>query len=117
MQLTNKKKVIIASALVRDTHLLLLAISFYQSLYKDLKPQVRGILGEQATKELGDIFSKGNFINNILLEMYKNEENKDVKTYLKDANGLNHIEEMSMLLLESLQEIQKTYKPKNDGTK
>ena len=114
MQLTNKKKAIIASALVRDTHLLLLALNSYQSFYKDLKPHVRGILGEQATKELGDVFAKGSFINNRLLEIYSDrtiKETKEARVYLKNKNGLNHLEEMSMLLLESLQKILDEYKP------
>lgn len=111
MQLTKKKKTIIASALIRDTHILMLAMISYQSFYRDFKPQIRDILGEEATKELGDMFAKSNFINNRLLEIYKDPKNKEARPYLKNKNGLNHLEEMSMQLLESLQKILDEYKP------
>ena len=107
MKLTKKKKAIIVAASLRDVQILGVSILQYRSNLTELKPFVRETLGEDATKSLFDALAKISHVNNTLNEMYSKDDT--AKLYLKDANGLTHIEEMSTRVIEKMNEITATY--------
>lgn len=107
MKLTKKKKALILSAALRDTQILGVAVLQYRTIFSELKPFVRDTLGEDATKSLFDALAKINHVNNTLNDIYSKD--KSAKLYLKNADGLTHIEEMSTRVIEKMNEITETY--------
>ncbi len=108
MKLTKKKKMLIASAAIRDIQILSVAILQYKPLLNDLKPFIRDVLGEDATKSLYNGVANLNHVNITLNEIYRT--NKYAEKYLNDTEGLTHIEEISTQVLEQLQKIIANYK-------
>jgi len=108
MKLTKKKKAYIASAAVRDIQILSVAMLQYKSILTELKPFIRDVLGEDATKSLYNGLANLNHVNITLNEIYK--MNKQAEKYLGDINGLTHIEEISTLVLVELGNIIAKYK-------
>jgi len=107
MKLTKKKKAIIVAAALRDVQILSVSILQYRSVFTVLKPFVRETLGEDATKSLFDALAKISHVNNTLNEMYSKDDT--AKLYLKNVDGLTHIEEMSTRVIEKMNEITATY--------
>lgn len=108
MKLTKKKKLIIASASIRDIQILSLAIIQYKSIIVENKALIRDTYGEDLIKAMYNIFANVNFMNNVLNEMY--EEDRRSAKFLKDCNGLTHIEEMSTQVIEKMNEVIASYK-------
>jgi hypothetical protein len=108
MKLTKKKKMLIASAAIRDIQILSVAMLQYKPLLNDLKPFIRDVLGEDATKSLYNGLANLNHVNITLNEIYK--MNRQAEKYLNDINGLTHVEEISTQVLEQLQIIIAKYK-------
>ena len=108
MKLTRKKKAIIASAAIRDMQILGTAIIQYKSIAVENKALIRDTYGEDLIKAMYNIFANVNFMNNVLNEMYKDD--KRSAKFLKDCNGLTHIEEMSSQVIEKMNEVINTYK-------
>ena len=107
MKQTKKKKAIIVAAALRDTQILGVAILQYRTIFSELKPFVRETLGDDATKSLFDGLARISHVNNTLNEIYSKD--KSAKLYLKNADGLTHIEEMSTRVIEKMNEITETY--------
>jgi hypothetical protein len=108
MKLTKKKKAYIASAAVRDIQILSVAMLQYKSILTELKPFIRDVLGEDATKSLYNGLANLSHVNITLNEIYK--MNREAEKYLNDTEGLTHIEEISTQVLEQLQNIIANYK-------
>jgi hypothetical protein len=108
MKLTKKKKAYIASAAVRDIQILSVAMLQYKSILTELKPFIRDVLGEDATKSLYNGLANLNHVNITLNDIYK--MNRQAEKYLGDANGLTHIEEISSQVLDELKNIIAKYK-------
>jgi hypothetical protein len=108
MKLTKKKKAYIASATIRDVQILAVAMLQYKPLLTELKPFIRDVLGEDATKSLYNGIANLNHVNITLNDIY--EEDKIARKWLKDTEGLTHIEEISTQVLEQLQKIIAKYK-------
>ena len=108
MKLTRKKKAIIASAAIRDMQILGTAIIQYKSIAVENKALIRDTYGEDLIKAMYNIFANVNFMNNVLNEMYKDD--KRSAKFLKDCNGLTHIEEMSSQVIDKMNEVIATYK-------
>jgi hypothetical protein len=108
MKLTKKKKAYIASAAVRDIQILSVAMLQYKSILTELKPFIRDVLGEDATKSLYNGLANLNHVNITLNDIYK--MNRQAEKYLNDINGLTHVEEISTQVLEQLQIIIAKYK-------
>lgn len=107
MKLTKKKKALIVSASLRDVQILGVSILQYRSNLTELKPFVRDILGEDGCKSLFDALAKISHVNNKLNEIYSKDPH--AKLYLKNVDGLTHIEEMSTQVIEKMNEITETY--------
>lgn len=108
MQLTRKKKLIISAAAIRDIQILGTSIIQYKSIIVENKALIRDTYGEEMTKAMFNIFANVNFMNNVLNEIYA--EDKMSAKFLKDCNGLTHIEEMSTQVIEKMNEVIATYK-------
>ena len=108
MKLTRKKKAIIASAAIRDIQILSLSILQYKSICSELKPLIRDDFNEDICKAIFNIFSNSNMLNSKLNEIYK--ANKESAKFLKDCNGLTHIEEIGSQVIEKMNEVINTYK-------
>ena len=108
MQLTRKKKLIIAAAAIRDIQILGTAIIQYKSIASENKALIRDTYGEEMTKAIFNIFANVNYLNNQLNAMY--EEDRKSAKFLKDCNGLTHLEEMSTRVLEKMNEVIASYK-------
>lgn len=108
MKLTKKKKAYIASATIRDVQILAVAMLQYKPLLTELKPFIRDVLGEDATKSLYNGIANLNHVNLTLNNIYK--LNREAEKYLNDKDGLTHIEEISTQVLEELQKIIAKYK-------
>lgn len=108
MKLTKKKKAYIASAAVRDIQILSVAMLQYKSILTELKPFIRDVLGEDATKSLYNGLANLNHVNITLNDIYKSD--RQAEKYLGDTEGLTHIEEISTQVLEELQNIIAKYK-------
>ena len=108
MKLTKKKKLIISAAAIRDIQILGTSIVQYKSILSENKALIRDTYGEDLTKAMFNICANVNFMNNQLNEMYK--EDKESAKFLKDCNGLTHIEEMSTQVIEKMNEVIASYK-------
>lgn len=108
MKLTRKKKIIIASAAIRDIQILSLSILQYKSICSELKPLIRDDFDEEISKAIFNIFANSNMLNNKLNEIYK--ANKESAKYLTNLDGLTHLEEISTRTLEKMNEVIATYK-------
>jgi Ribonuclease G/E len=108
MKLTKKKKMLIASAAIRDIQILSVAMLQYKPLLNDLKPFIRDVLGEDATKSLYNGLANLNHVNITLNEIYKAD--RQAEKYLNDTEGLTHIEEISTQVLEKMNEVIANYK-------
>ena len=108
MKLTKKKKLIIASAAIRDMQILGTAILQYKSIISGNKALIRDTYGEDLIKAMYNIFANVNYLNNQLNEMY--DEDRRSAKFLKDCNGLTHIEEMSSQVIDKMNEVINTYK-------
>lgn len=108
MKLTRKKKAIIASAAIRDIQILSLSILQYKSICAELKPLIRDDFNEDICKAIFNIFANSNLLNSKLNEIYK--ANKESAKYLTNLDGLTHLEEISTLTLEKMNEVIASYK-------
>jgi hypothetical protein len=108
MKLTKKKKMLIASAAIRDIQILSLSILQYKSIASELKPIIRDEFNEDVSKAIFNIFANSNLLNSKLNEVYSRD--KQANQYLQDADGLTHLEEMSTQVLEKMNEVIANYK-------
>lgn len=114
MKLTKKKRIVAASAAIRDIHILSQSIKHYKSLFDSFKPEIREIIGPDAVTSVQTIFAKSSHIDNVLTEIYKS--NQSASVYLSDTNGLTHIEEIAAQVIDAMNQIQKQYKPNENTT-
>lgn len=110
MKLTKKKKMLIASAAIRDIQILSLSILQYKSIASELKPIIRDEFDEDVAKAIFNIFANSNLLNSKLNEIYSKD--KQANQYLQDVDGLTHLEEMSTRVLEKMNEVINQYKVK-----
>lgn len=108
MKLTKKKKMLIASASIRDIQILSLAILQYKSNCSQLKPIIRDEFDEDVSKAIFNIFANSNLLNSKLNEIYAKD--KQANQYLQDTNGLTHLEEMSSQVIDKMNEVIASYK-------
>ena len=108
MKLTKKKKMLIASASIRDIQILSLAILQYKSNCSQLKPIIRDEFDEDVSKAIFNIFANSNLLNSKLNEIYAKD--KQANQYLQDVDGLTHLEEMSSQVIDKMNEVIATYK-------
>ena len=67
------------------------------------------LIGEDNTRSIQNIFANASFLNNQLTEIYKKENNAS-KFLNQDVNGLSHMDEMALQVIEKGKEIIKNYK-------
>ena len=108
MKLTKKKKMLIASAAIRDIQILSLSILQYKSICSELKPIIRDEFNEDVAKAIFNIFANSNLLNSKLNEIYSMD--KQANQYLQNVDGLTHLEEMSTQVLEKMNEVIASYK-------
>ena len=117
MQLTKKKAEIIASASIRDVHIMITAANLYKSIFNDPKTKqaIRKVLGEEGFKSAKEMYAKIAHIDKILTTIYA--EDQGGAKYLKSVNGLTHIEEMAAKVGDASIQIQQAYDPKDPDKK
>lgn len=86
-----------------------LAVKQYQTMFKEFKPYCADLIDDNSIKAIQNIFANASFLNNQLTEIYKKENNAS-KFLNQDVNGLSHIEEMALQVVEKGQEIIDNYK-------
>ena len=109
MKLTRKKKMLIASAAIRDIQILSLSILQYKPVASELKPLIRDNFDEEISKAMFNIFANANLLNTKLNQIY--QKKSESAAYLSDCNGLTHLEEMSSQVIEKMNEVINTYNP------